>query len=293
MAALDALTSVGARVLALVVPSNRTGSDVEEARVAAGRSRVPVLVQPARPAVERLVRELRALAPDVIAVWSYSMILPPSLVAVPRRACVNVHGGLLPGYRGPHVMQWAIINGETETGVTLHHIDEGVDTGPVIGEARVPIGPHDDAVAVRGKLKEAGVRLLTRWWPAIVAGTAPRVPQDEARARYYPLRGPEDGRVDWSAPAETIRNLVRALVAPWPGAFTTLDGARLVLRRAAVASNARSVPPGVVAGIDPTGVRVGTGAGDLLILDAEVDGLHAEPGDLAQLGLAPGIRLGG
>jgi Methionyl-tRNA formyltransferase len=110
-AAFAALGEVGAQVLALVLPSNRVGHDVEVARTAARAAGLPVRVQPPRDRIDPFVRELEALAPDAIVIWSYSMILPAAVIGVPRRGCVNVHGGLLPSYRGPHVMQWAIING--------------------------------------------------------------------------------------------------------------------------------------------------------------------------------------
>jgi methionyl-tRNA formyltransferase len=292
-AAFTALTNAGAQILALVLPSNRVGSDVDVARAAAQAAGVLTRIQPPRAGIAPFVEELRALAPDVLVIWSYSMILPESVIAVPRRGCVNVHGGLLPGYRGPHVMQWAIINGESETGVTLQYVDAGIDTGPVIAEERFPILPDDDAPAVRDKLRVTGSRLILAWWPAIARGTAPRVPQDESRAKYYPLRTPEDGRVDWYAPAESIRNLVRALAAPWPGAFTMLAGQKLVLRRVAVAGDEDvSAPPGIVSAIDSRGVRVGTGRGDLLIVGAEISDRAAGPADLGALGVAPGTRLG-
>lgn len=292
-AAFSALGDAGAQVLALVLPSNRVGHDVEIARAAAREAGLPIHVQPPRDRIGPFVQELGALAPDVIVIWSYSMILPEALIGVPRQGCVNVHGGLLPAYRGPHVMQWAIINGEVETGVTLHYVDAGIDTGPVIAEARVPIGPDDDAPAVRGKLKEAGARLLRTWWPAIGAGTAPRMPQDELRAKYYPLRTPEDGRINWSAPAVSIHNLVRALAAPWPGAFTSLGREKLVLRRVVVqGGNGATAAPGVVSAVDDRGARVGTGNGDLLIVGAEVNGRAAGPSELDTLGLVPGMQLG-
>ena len=292
-AAVATLAEAGARVLALVLPSNRVGPDVEIARAAARAAGLPTLVQPPRERVEPFVEELRALAPDVIVIWSYSMILPKAVIEVPQRGCVNVHGGLLPAYRGPHVMQWAIINGETETGVTLHYVDAGIDTGPVIAEERFPIEPEDDAPAVRGKLREAGSRLLRAWWPAIADGTAPRTPQDESRAKYYPLRTPEDGRIDWSAPAASIHNLVRALAAPWPGAFTRLGSEKLVVRRVAVAGDeSASAGPGIVSMVDGRGARVGTGRGDLLIVSVEIGDRAAGPAALGALGMAPGTCLG-
>jgi len=292
-AVLATLAEAGARTLALVLPANRVGNDVEIARAAARDAGLPTLLQPPRDRVEPFVEQLRALAPDVMVIWSYSMILPKSVIDVPRRGCVNLHGGLLPHYRGPHVMQWAIINGETETGVTLHYVDAGIDTGPVIAEERFPIEPEDDAFVVRGKLREAGTRLLRTWWPAIADGTAPRAPQDESRAKYYPLRTPEDGRIDWTAPAATIHNLVRALAPPWPGAFTRLGAEKLVLRRVAVlAGEGASARPGIVGSVDGRGARVGTGRGDLLIVNAEIGGRVAGPDELAGLGLARGTRLG-
>ena len=128
-------------------------------------------------------------------------------------------------------MQWAIINGEIETGVTLHYIDEGIDTGPVIAQARFPIEWKDYAMSIQQKLKVAGVRLITDYWPDIAAGTVTRLPQDNSKARYYRLRTTDDGRIDWSSSNVTIYNLVRSLVSPWPGAFTFLHRQKLVLRK--------------------------------------------------------------
>src|SRR5262249_304189 len=128
------------------------------------------------------------------------------------------------------------------------------------------------------------------WGPAIADGTAPRTPQDESRAKYYPLRTPGDGRIDWSAPASRIRNLVRALASPWPGAFTTLGRDTLILRRVALANGGEaSAPPGLPSPVGRLGRRAGTGGGDLLIVGAEIGGQAA---DLHALGLSPGTRLG-
>src|SRR5262249_59779668 len=135
---------------------SRVGPRGEIAGAAAGGAGRPPCVQPPRSRVEPFVEELRALAPDVLVIWSYSMILPESVIAVPRRGAVNVHGGLLPAYRGPHVLHWAIINGEAETGATLHYVDAGIDISPVIAAERFPIEPEDDAASVRAKLCTAG-----------------------------------------------------------------------------------------------------------------------------------------
>ena len=174
---------------------------------------VPLLVQPPRSSVEPFAGVLRNLSPDLILMWWSSMLLPPPVLTIPAKGAVNVHGGLLPSYRGGHVTQWAIINGEREFGVTLHYVDDGVDTGPVIAERRFALDDTDDAQSVAGKLREAGSELLTTWWPRLIDGTAPRIPQDESRAKYWPLRTPEEGRVTWEMSAPAICRLVRALSA--------------------------------------------------------------------------------
>ncbi|HEV2915735.1 MAG TPA: methionyl-tRNA formyltransferase [Pyrinomonadaceae bacterium] len=296
VAAVEALVAQGAQVVGSVVPSNRTGPDVDIVRERAAGLGIPTLAQPPRKQIEPFLEQLRRLDPELILVWSYSMILPPSVLGVPPLGCVNLHGGLLPEYRGGHVMQWAIINGETETGMTMHYIDEGIDTGPVIARERFAIELRDDAVSVRLKLKDAGMRLIADWWPMIASGTAPRIPQDETRARYYRLRTAEDGLVHWPSANISIYNLVRALVRPWPGAFTFSRGRKVVLRRvlAVEAATAREAcTPGLVRGVEQSGIRVATGDGELLICEAEVDGRVSDTGNLGELGISAGDILGG
>lgn len=295
VAAIETLSTVGAQVLGLVLPSNRAGLDVETARAFCAERSLPVLLQPPRSRCEPFIEQLRSLAPDLILVCSYSMILPPSILEIPRAGCVNLHGGLLPEYRGAHVMQWAIINGERETGMTLHYMDEGVDTGPVIAEERFPIEWEDDAASIRGKLKDAGIRLIKEYWRAISSGTAPRIPQDESRARHYRLRTPEDGLIDWSRTSTEIYNLVRALVHPWPGAFTFLRGRKIVVRSLVPAEASAHVErrPGLVCRVEQGGlVRVMTGDGEVLISEAEVDAPRAGAVNLSETEIAEGDLLG-
>jgi methionyl-tRNA formyltransferase len=179
--------------------------------------------------------------------------------------------------------------------VTLHYIDEGIDTGPVIADVRFPIEWEDDAASVRGKLKGAGLRLLKEYWRAISSGTATRISQDESRARYYRLRTPEDGLIDWSRTSTEIYNLVRALVHPWPGAFTFLRGRKIVVRRVvpvkALAQGERR--PGLVCHIEKSGLlRVVTGDGEVLISEAEVDAPCAGAVNLSETEMAEGDLLG-
>jgi len=268
---VDVLASVGARIAAVVTPVNRSGPDVESMTTDANRREIPVLIQPPRRAIEPFVAHVRALAPDVIIVWSYSMILPKSVLEVPRYGAVNMHGGLLPEFRGGHVGQWALISGAPEFGITLHYMDEGIDTGPVIAESRFSVDSDDDAERLREKLRAAGAALLLKWWPQIATGTAPRVPQDSSRAKYWPLRTAEQGRIDWSMSADAIGRLVRALACNAPGAYIEAQNRQVTIRRVhAVASDRETVvEPGHIVTANEGAVRVRTGDGDLIISEAE------------------------
>jgi methionyl-tRNA formyltransferase len=284
VAGLDALSVAGAHVSAVVVPSNRSGTDVDIVRNAAARHNARVFVQPARGEVGPFVDTLHTLAPAFIVVCSYTMILPQAVLSSPTRGAVNLHGGTLPEYRGGHVMQWAIINGEREFGVALHHLDEGIDTGPIIAEARFPLDDTDDACSVRRKIQIAGTDLLTQWWPRLVDGTAPRVAQDSRRARLWPKRTVEDGRLTWTMSAATIVRTVRALRCNSPGAFLDVTSRRLSIRLAqACAPQAARVPPGRVVAVDRESVRVAAVDGDVQIRSAEIDGAPATPETVAQL----------
>jgi UDP-4-amino-4-deoxy-L-arabinose formyltransferase/UDP-glucuronic acid dehydrogenase (UDP-4-keto-hexauronic acid decarboxylating) len=147
-------------------------------------------------------------------------MLPRRVWSWPRLGAVNAHGSLLPRYRGRHALNWQLMHGETVSGVTLHWIDDGVDTGDIIAQLAVTVTSDDDAVTLLAKLGRAAGALAEACLPLVLAGESGSVPQDAARATYYPPRRPEDGLIHWARPAEDVRNLVRALVRPWPGAFT-------------------------------------------------------------------------
>ena len=291
VAAIEALASAGAHIQAVVVPSNRTGDDVEFIKSYARNHGLQLLIQPPRKTVEPFVGELRRIDPDLILVWSYPMILPRSVIEVPHLGSINVHGGLLPQYRGGHVMQWAIIKGESETGVAVHYMDEGIDTGPIVAQEHFPIESDDDALTVRQKLRVTGVRLLKAWWPAIAEGRAPRDKQDESKARYYPLRTSDDGVIDWGASSYDIHNLVRALVRPWPGAFTFVENEKLIVWKSRILPGQGESVPGVVAMVDQSGAYVHTGDSELVIEVAERGGSRLEGAQLRQI-LPVGVRLG-
>jgi methionyl-tRNA formyltransferase len=181
------------------------------------------------PEYSRFVQLVTELAPDLILCDSYSMLLRPEILSVPRAGAVNVHGGLLPQYRGGNPVQWAIINDESQAGVTIHYMDAGFDSGSVIAQRQVPVLFTDTWRDVMTRINAATEELLGEHIPPILSGTAKAVPQDPAQARHYRHRTPADGSIDWSLSIRAIYNLVRALVAPLPGAFYGSNGATVVV----------------------------------------------------------------
>jgi methionyl-tRNA formyltransferase len=221
-----------ASVRATVRASNRPAlrEPLEALSAAAG---LPLLVQPRRddPEHPAFVRRLEELAPDLILVDSYSMLLAPEALAAARREALNVHGALLPAYRGANPTQWALLNDERETGVTIHVMSPEFDAGDVVAERRVPIRFDDTWVDVHARIAEATEALLAEQLPGILAGAYERRPQDPALARHFRRRTPEDGWIDWDASVLRIYNLLRALVAPNPGAFYRDGDETIVLDR--------------------------------------------------------------
>ena len=291
LAALDTLERLGVTPVAVVVPGIRSGGDVEMVAARAREKSLRLLVQPRRRELAPFLETIQSLSPDLMLVWSYPMLLPPNLTALAALGAFNIHSGKLPEYRGGHVMMWALINGERESAATLHRVDAGIDTGPVVAEERLAIEWGDDIASLQGKLAMAGTTLLTKWWPALADGTAPQVPQDESRARYYRMRTPADGLIDWAHSNIQIYNLVRALVAPWPGAFTWIGDTKLVLRRVTPIDAAGAAPPGTVIRLAPGHLQVACGKGAVEVTSMEVDGQPAPVADLHSLGVAEGRLL--
>ena len=184
----------------------------------AQRLGLPVL-QPLRARDEKFIAELRTLQPDFIVVAAYGQILPQSILDLPRHGCLNVHTSLLPKYRGAAPIQWAIANGDTETGVTIMKMDAGLDTGAIVAQRRTPILPADDSATLHDRLARLGAELLVETIPDYVAGKIQPQPQPAEGVSHAPKIKKEDGRIDWNLPAKTIWNRLRAFT-PWPGAFT-------------------------------------------------------------------------
>jgi methionyl-tRNA formyltransferase len=180
-----------------------------------------ILDDPRDPAA---LARIEAVKPDLLLSFYYRGILPDALLKLPRLGSFNVHGSLLPKYRGRAPVNWAILRGETETGATLHVMTGRPDAGEIVDQEAVPIGPDDTAFEVQGRVTSAAVKVLGRRLDELKAGSAPRRPQDEAAATTFPRRRPEDGRIDWTGSAQEVHNLVRAVTHPYPGAFTEILG---------------------------------------------------------------------
>jgi methionyl-tRNA formyltransferase len=175
------------------------------------------------PELERAVGDAR---PDFIFSFYYRSMLGPRLLSAAKRGALNMHGSLLPRYRGRAPVNWAILQGERETGATLHYMVERADAGEIVDQLAVPILHDDDAREVFAKVTVAAETVLARSLPGLIAGTAPKRPQPIEPGQYFGRRRPEDGRIDWTRPAEQIHNLVRAVAPPFPGAFTEVRGQR-------------------------------------------------------------------
>ena len=171
------------------------------------------------------------LDPDFILSFYYRAMLGAPILRTARRGALNMHGSLLPKYRGRAPVNWAILNGEQQTGATLHYMVERADAGDIVDQLAVPILRDDDAREVFGKVTAAAEIVLARSLPGLVAGRAPRRPQPIEPGQYFGRRRPEDGRIDWSRPAVRIHDLVRAVAPPFPGAFTEIDGRRWWIHR--------------------------------------------------------------
>ena len=196
----------------------------------ARRHDVPV-VTPDNAKDPELASRIAAIAPDFIFSFYYRRLIPESVLRLAPRGALNMHGSLLPRYRGRSPVNWAIVHGERETGATLHHLEARADSGAIVGQESVSILPDDIALDVFKKVTCAAERLLGRTLPSILDGSAVAVPQSEALATTFSGRKPEDGLIDWRKPAAAVHNLVRAVAPPYPGAFTSLRGETVFVYR--------------------------------------------------------------
>jgi methionyl-tRNA formyltransferase len=269
---LERIVEAGHDVLTVVTQPDRPrgrGGELAQSPVkqAALRLGLPVF-QPERIRRPEAVEHLRALGVDAMVVVGYGQIIPQNIIDMAPRGIVNVHASLLPAYRGAGPIQWAIVNGETKTGVTTMRIDAGLDTGGMLLKAETGIGPDETAIELGNRLAQMGAGLLVDTLAQIDSLVAEK--QDPAQATYAPLLKKEDGLIDWRQPAGSIHNRIRGL-QPWPGAYTTFRGQPLNIwrsRGAGIAGGAQppresACGPGAIVGIKPVLVACGEGVLEL------------------------------
>ncbi len=298
-ACLEELIRMGEEICCVVTHRDDPQESVwyPSVRDLAFRNAIPVF-QPDGVNDPLFVERLHTLAPDLILSFYCRQILGPSLLSLPRVGCVNLHGSLLPRYRGRCPVNWAVIRGERETGVTLHYMVERPDAGDIIAQTTVSIGEEETSYQVHQKQVQAACELLRRELPAIKERRAPRIPQNEAQATTFGRRRPEDGHIDWNRPAEEIHDLIRAVSHPYPGAYTEVRGKRLFVWRAhwEPLDMSPGYRPGQIVDIRRDGTLLAAAAVGGVVLEqvseaGESDRSAAEWAD--SLGLGPGEILGG
>lgn len=249
--------------------------------------------QPARVRDPEFLDTLRSLDPDVIIVAAFGQILPESIIDLPRYGCINVHASLLPKYRGAAPIQWAIINGEKETGVTIMYMEKGLDTGDMIARASVPIDPRETGESLHDKLSLLGGPLILEVLDQIGKGIIHREKQDDSLSTYAGMLSKELGRIDWEKDAASIERLIRGLNS-WPSAYTFLGERTLKIWMAEVTEGKKEMIPGTVIGTDKDSFTVQTGKGGLRILEVQLQGKKRMPVQAFLLGypVKTGMTLG-
>jgi methionyl-tRNA formyltransferase len=233
--------------------------------------------QPSKIKTNDNVRAIfESISPDACVVVAYGKILPAWMLAIPRLGCINVHASLLPKYRGAAPINWAIVSGERETGVTIMQMDVGMDTGPMLTQRSIRIGDDETTPQVSERLARLGAELLSETLPRIERGEIPPLTQDDSAATYAPMLKREDGLIDWRMSASEIANRVRAF-QPWPGTYTNFRGGRLIIWRGHEAPYRQdanvTAEPGTILNIDESGIMVVcSDLGALLIEEVQVEG---------------------
>lgn len=206
--------------------SNETIMKIKETGI---KHSIPVM-QPSKKDLHKYISHIRNLNIDLIVVCGYKYIIPKEIFDIPEFRTINIHSSYLPAYRGQHVVNWAIINGEKETGVTIHYIDEGIDTGDIIVQKKVPILYENNAKTIHDKIYDVACKLIIDVMDSIASGKQIKSKkQDNSKASYYRPRVPEDGKIDWNKSGVEIYNLIRGLVKPWPGAYGYIKGNKIII----------------------------------------------------------------
>jgi methionyl-tRNA formyltransferase len=277
---LQELLRAGDQVAAVLTHADDPGEDVwfRSVRQLAEAHAVPVFTPESVNTLDWIER-IGGWRPDFLFSFYYRKILSEQILAIPRLGALNLHGSLLPRYRGRCPVNWVLIHDERETGVTLHYMEEKPDRGDIVAQRAVPISDADTALTLFHKITAAAAGLMRDTYPLLCAGTAARVPQDHAAASYFGGRRPEDGRIDWTKRARTVFNLVRAVTHPYPGAFTSWNERKLFVwqTRLPAPAPASTVPAGTILSIVPE-LQVQTGDGAIELTRVQPEGDAELPG---------------
>ena len=273
--ALDALVEAGHEIIAVVTqpdkPKGRSGQmqfpPVKECALRHGLT----VLQPVKIKTPEWVDKLRELKADVFVVAAFGQILSKEILDMPKYGCVNIHASLLPKYRGAAPINWAIINGEKETGVTIMQMNEGVDTGDMLSHVVVPIAPKETAESLFDKLAKAGAKLIVETLPKLEAGEIIPVPQDESQSSHVKMMNKSLGKIDWNQDAVVIERLVRGLNS-WPSAYTYYQGKSVKLWDCDVVEAAAKAVPGTIIAVAKDSFDVATGNGALRVLELQLEG---------------------
>ncbi len=273
-ACLQALLDLGAPVAALFTHADQVGEEIwwrSCAELARSRS-IPIHT----PEVfdDAWIDRIAAMRPDVIYSFYYRNLLAERVLRLAPLGAFNLHGALLPAYSGRAPVNWVLVNGERETGVTLHHMVARADAGDIVAQRAVVIDDSDTALTLYRKLVPIGAGLIREFHPLIVEGRAPRRPQDLSRRSYFGRRRPEDGRIDWSWPARRIFNLMRAVTHPYPGAFSFAAARKLMIWEARIGrETGATAHPGRIIGPAPEGgIEVAAGEGSVIVMRVQFEG---------------------
>ena len=274
--ALEAILQAGYEVTGVVCqpdkPKGRSGAlaacPVKECAL---KYNLPVF-QPERIKRPEAVAELKKFPADVFVVAAFGQILSEEILTIPKYGCINIHASLLPKYRGAAPIQWCIVDGEKETGVTIMQMDAGIDTGDILFTKKVAITEEETGGSLFDKLSQAGAELIVEALPKIEAGEVSPVKQDETQSNYARMLKKEDGQINWNRPAEEIGRQVRGM-DPWPSAYTYYKGKQFKIWKAeAVAGGTEGLQPGTIAQIEKQGIWIACGSGMLQVTEAQLEG---------------------
>jgi methionyl-tRNA formyltransferase len=273
---LEAILAAGHQVAAVVTQPDKPkgrgkalqATPVKEAALAHGLT----VYQPRKVREDSFLEELKKINPDVIVVVAFGQIIPRTILELPKFGCINVHASLLPKYRGAAPIQWAVIDGEEVSGVTIMRMDAGLDTGDMLSKVEVPLAEDETGGSLFDKLSEAGARQLVQTLDRLEDGTVqPEKQPEESPTGYARMITKADGLIDWTKDAKSIERLIRGL-NPWPSAFTRLEGKNLKIWKAAVQEQDSGLAPGTVVSAGREGLSVQTGQGRLNILELQLEG---------------------